>query len=245
MAKRTRRTRKPREKTNEAHSRQIEQHIAKKGPVPGDPAAPTPERMAAAKRAQERITPILERTHTGNPTGRVTWRVEPVIIRMLHNKALKEADYAGIEEFWSWCEAYSRYANAKGMSYESDRVQKSGRSESPQERAREAQGVLLRATRSMDRRFRPMVVYLSGQISEDQSLARFMWEWYPHTRHMGDRAARQEGQSFIRHAAASLACFFGFSDDSFAEIREHQRKVAAEIMDIEAHRRIENWKKSA
>lgn len=232
MAKTRRRTRKTREKTNAAHTAQVEQHIRRKGPQPGDPIAPTPERMAWASRAEEEITPILERTHTGNPTGRVTWQVEPTIERMRRNGGLREADYQGILEFWDWCEAFVRYGNAKTSSYK-PRMVDGGQSEyQQQEMAHQAGDVLWTASHRLSWMLRPMLIYISGDIPEDMSLQSFMWNKYPHTRDMGERMRRQEGQTFIRMAAAELACYFGKSGDSFAELRAKHRRVAEELYEL-------------
>lgn len=239
------RTRRRKPKTDEQHSQQVERHLAKKGPQSGDPTAPTPERMEAAKRADEYVIPILERTYTGLPTGRVTWRVEPTILRLQRYKVLDEAEMAGIEEFWKWCDAYATKGDPNTMNYSGIRAQKSGRSLTGQELAHEAQTVLVMAARSVYWMFRPMTVFIAGQAPEDMSLEAFMANKYPHTAKMGQRARREEGQRFIKFAAVNLAVFFGKSEHSMKHLWERQRRVAEEIYHGPMRELTENPKKVA
>jgi hypothetical protein len=238
MAKRTRRTRKAKPVTNEMHTAQLEQHLKRQGPAAGDPTAPTPERARAAKLADEQIIPILERTHTGNPTGRVTWRVEPTIVRLHRTNVLNDHEYAGAWRFMQLCEVYASKGNPKTAQLVL-KVDMSGQPMGQQERAVESRYQITQASRSVHRFVRPMVLFLGGQCGDSASLADFMAAKYPHTASMGDRARRQEGQTYLKLCCGMLACYFGLSEHSYSHLVERSRIVAEEVINIQMRRQIE------
>jgi hypothetical protein len=237
MAKTRRRTRKVREKTNEAHAAQVEQYIARRGPQPGDETAPTPERMAYAKRAGEKIEPVLERTHKGNPTGRVTWKMRPLVEDMHRRKVLSDSDFNAAWAFMHLCAAYAAKANPKTVQL-GVRVDVSGVPMGQAERAVDAQKALVGATRAVHPFVRPMVYFLAGELGDAQNLEQFVAVQYPHTRSLGERARRQEGQVYLRLACGMLAWHFGLSDHSYSHIANRVRKVAEEVCTLEVRKKI-------
>jgi len=230
---RNRRTRKTQKQDNHAHTAQLEQHLKRKGPAPGDPTAPNPERMEAARKADEHVIPILERTHTGNPTGRVTWRVEPTILRLHRQKVLTEHEYGAAWKFMQICEVYASKGNPKTAQLVL-KVDMSGRPMGQQERAVEARKAITTATRSVHRYIRPMVFYLSGQCGDSPSLADYMAYAYPHTQAAGERSRRQTGQDYLKLCCAMLAEHFGLTQHSYSHIAAQVDRIADEVYRIEA-----------
>jgi len=233
MAKTRRRTRKTQKQDNHAHTAQLEQHLKRKGPAPGDPTAPNPERMEAARKADEQVIPILERTHTGNPTGRVTWRVEPTILRFHRQKVLNDHEYGGAWRFMQLCEIYASKGNPKTAQLVL-KVDMSGRPMGQQERAVEARAEITNAMRSVHRFIRPMTFFLGGQCGDSGSLSDFMAHAYPHTREMGERSRRQQGQMYLQLCCGMLAEHFGMTEHRYKHLVERVNKVADEVYRIEA-----------
>lgn len=230
------RRRKPR--SNEAHTAQFERHLAKKGPTPGDPTAPTPERMEAAKRAGEKVEPILHRTHTGNPTGGVTWRIRPTIDDLHRRKVITDSDYNAAWKFMGLCEVYAAKGNPK-VAQLAVKVDVSGTPVGQAERAYEARRALTQATRAVHPFVRPMTLFLAGQLGDAESLQAFMASRYPHCKTMTERNRRQEGQVYLRLACGMLAWHFGLTDHSYSHIADRVRQVAEEVCTLEVRRIVE------
>jgi len=237
MAKTRRRTRKAQKQDNRAHTAQLEQHLKRKGPVPGDPAAPTPERVEAAKRAGEKVEPILERTHTGNPTGRITWKIRPTVEDMHRRKVLTDTDYNAAWRYMQLCEAVAAKGNPK-VAQLGVKVDVSGQPMGQAERAYEARRALTQAVRSVHPFVRPMTHYLAGQLGDAENLAAFMSVQYPHCRGLHERKRREEGQVYLRLACGMLAWHFGLSDHSYSHIADRVRQVAEEVCTLEVRRKI-------
>jgi len=238
MAKTRRRTRKAQKQDNYAHTAQLEQHIKRKGPALGDPVAPTPERMEAAKRAGEKVEPILERTHAGNPTGRVTWRIRPTIDDLHRRHVITDTDYNAAWRFMQLCEAVAAKGNPK-VAQMGVRVDVSGVPVGQAERAYEASKALVSAMRSVHPFVRPMTHFLAGQLGDAVNLAMFMAMQYPHCRNVHERKQREEGQVYLRLTCGMLAWHFGLSDHSYSHIADRVRKVAEEVCTLEVRKKIE------
>lgn len=221
--------RKPRGKKkpdNERHVAQLEQHLRRRGP--GDEwHAPTPERVARANEAGQRIDPNIILTEAGNATGVYSWRITPIIDSLLKRGTLDGTEYDAALRYMR------HYAGSRHKGPPTSRFlphyDRGFQEMTPAERAIAMGQARAKAESIVHPFFRPCLRWLESAAEDETPLWQLGATYYPH---LSKSAQSAKAPVILHFTLAMLADHYGLSHRfSYTEIEEAVRtmRITVEI----------------
>ena len=235
-----RRTRKTRERTNEAYAGQLAQQqerwrrdLESRGPDPADPGAPTMERIAREIEAGgSRPSVQFHRSSHGHVSS-WAWRFDPDLEK-LHSRGIIDAGRA--QAGWKFLEqmrVVETSGSPKIANIAAPVVDGNGSPLRPQERYVIARRKVAAAIAAVPPKRQCWLMWILGWTNE-REIVDVMQRYYPRYRGRPERMLKMLGHDYIAETLEYLAEFYQ------VPISEYQRTltpnlgtVALEILDIE------------
>ena len=240
MAKTRRRTRKAREKDNEAHQAQLAQHedrwrrdLEQRGPHPGDPNAPTMERIAREIEAGgERPAIHFERTERGHICS-WAWRFEPDLEKLQSRGILDAGRVQAAWQFLEQMRVVETSGNPKIANLAVPVVDGAGAPLRPQDRYVIACRKVDAAIASVPPKRQCWLMWLLGWTDE-REIAAVVERYYPRYRGRPGRMLKMLGHDYIAETLEYLAEFYEVPLSQYQRtVTPNLGVVAQEILAIE------------
>lgn len=175
MSKNTVKPKKSR-KTVEQHSRELEHFLSKRGPG-GEDFAPTPQRVAKARQAGQKVRARVIHTASGLPTANYYWKITPVLDNLERRGTLTSDEYNAALRYMRHY-AGSRHkgpATARFLPH----YDKSFQDMTPADRAVEMGQARTRAESAVHEMFHPVLRWLEAAAEDELPLWRLGAAYYP------------------------------------------------------------------
>ena len=184
---------------NAQHVGELTTYLERRGPGSED-FAPTPERIAKARHAGQKITPTIIHTETGFHTGQFYWRITPVIDELEKRGTLTN------EEWSAACRYMRHYAGSRHKGPATSKLMpyydRGFQSLDPAERAVAMGQARSLAEKAVHPLFRPALRWLEAAAEDEWPLWKLGEMYYPHL----SRSAQSAKASAVLHFTLAMLC---------------------------------------